>query len=407
LTISTVGFKTDGPASEQLTYIAQATGGLFVGAANADQAATRLIAVQNIDAAKKALTADGIDGIGLGQSLDAIRMAHPDFPDGSREGRVVVVYVDCDFGFVDGTLDSIAPHDGGHTIDGVTRATELSRVSALYGEPVMVDSDKHVVIYRADSGNTESVAGFRVDVDRFAQNGSSVTGTVKTIVLCRCKPMLAAASVDPELFWAVSEGSGGYCFTTPSGEWRCAILQWGKTATAGCQPSTSIDMPVAGAPMAPNDYDGSPAMPNAIVIDAGQPARFAALGQAVYWRFGGPARVLEYGETLSVMGFTCNVQESGVSCREDATGNGFSFSADGYKFDTPQSCRRPPLRHGWSWVLRWAGPQSATALNGQQRYLWARAPTRSPALRGTAGVSPLRMARARRAHKPGRPLTTR
>jgi hypothetical protein len=85
--------------------------------------------------------------------------------------------------------------------------------------------------------------------------------------------------------------------------------------------------------MVPNHYDGSPAMPNAIVIDAGQPARFAALGQAVYWRFGGPARVLEYGETLSVMGFTCNVQESGVSCREDATGNGFSFSADGYKFE--------------------------------------------------------------------------
>ena len=53
LTISTIGFKTDGPAAEQLSCIARATRGLFVGAANADQLATRLIAVQNVGEAKK------------------------------------------------------------------------------------------------------------------------------------------------------------------------------------------------------------------------------------------------------------------------------------------------------------------------------------------------------------------
>jgi Ca-activated chloride channel family protein len=192
LNISTVGFKTDGPASEQLACIAKATGGLFVGADNADQLAARLIAVQNINQAKKSLTGDGIDDIKLGQSLDNIRKAHPDFPDGSRTGKVVVVYVDCDFGFVDGILDSITPHDGGRTIDGVTVGTDMARVTDLYGDPLSVEPGKHVAVYRADPGNKESAAGYRIDVDQFAQNGGRVTGFVKTIVLCRCASHAAA-----------------------------------------------------------------------------------------------------------------------------------------------------------------------------------------------------------------------
>jgi von Willebrand factor type A domain len=188
LTISTVGFKTDGPASAQLACLAQTTGGLFVQAANADQLAARLIAVQNIDLAKRSLTSDGFDDIRLGQTLDDIRKVHSDFPDGSREGKAVVVFVDCDFGFIDGVLDSIEPHDGGRTIDGVTRGTLLTRVAELYGKPVTVDAGSATVVYRANSSDAESAAGYRIVVDGFAETGGSVMGTVKTIVLCRCAP---------------------------------------------------------------------------------------------------------------------------------------------------------------------------------------------------------------------------
>lgn len=78
LTISTVGFKVDGPAAEQLRCIADATGGLFVQAANADQLAARLLATQDIDRAQSSLSATGSFGIDLGNSIDEIREAHPD-----------------------------------------------------------------------------------------------------------------------------------------------------------------------------------------------------------------------------------------------------------------------------------------------------------------------------------------
>jgi Ca-activated chloride channel family protein len=197
LNISTVGFKTEGLASEQLACIAKVTGGLFVAAGNADQLAARLIAVQNVDEAKKSLTSVGIDDIELGQTLDDIRKTHPDFPDGSRTGKVVVVYVDCDFGFVDGVLDSITPHDGGRTIDGVTAKTDMARVSELYGGPVAVDRDRHVVVYRADPSNKESAAAYRIEVDQFSQNGDQITGFVKSIVLCRCAPHTTGTWPEP------------------------------------------------------------------------------------------------------------------------------------------------------------------------------------------------------------------
>lgn len=190
LTISTVGFKTDGPASEQLACVAGATGGVFVNAANADQLASRLVALQDVDEAKKSLTSAGIDGIALGLSLDEIRAARPDFPDGDRAGRTVIVYVDCDFGFVDGVLDSIAPHNGGRTIDGVESGTDLQRATELYGDPVRVDATGKAVVYRADPSDDTSEAGYRIEVEGFAESGGGyITGRVKTIVLCRCAPV--------------------------------------------------------------------------------------------------------------------------------------------------------------------------------------------------------------------------
>lgn len=207
LTISTVGFKTEGVASDQLRCIAAATGGIFVQADNANQLAARLLATQNLAQAQNSLSGSGFGGIELGDKLGDIRKAHPDFPDASTSGEVRVVYVDCDYVFVDGVLDSIEPHGGGRTIDGVVPGTALSRVSELYGDPVLTESDGHGgyrLTYRANAGTD---AGYRVVVQDFSESGGTVLGTVKTIVLCRCAPKAgpapqpgpqAASGGDPE-----------------------------------------------------------------------------------------------------------------------------------------------------------------------------------------------------------------
>jgi hypothetical protein len=188
LTISTVGFKTEGAASDQLNCIATVTGGLFVQAANASQLAARLMAIQNVTEAKNSLSSNGIDDITLGKSLADIRRSHPDFPDASTSGTVTVVYVDCDFRFVDGVLDAIAPHNGGRTIDGVRPGTQISRATELYGKPVKSETNtdgSHSVIYSADP---KTNAGYWILVDQYADAGGTIAGLVKAIVLCRCAP---------------------------------------------------------------------------------------------------------------------------------------------------------------------------------------------------------------------------
>lgn len=196
LTISTVGFKTEGAASDQLGCIAAATGGLFVQATNASQLAARLLATQNLGAAQSSLSSDGVNGITLGSTLAEIRAGHPDFPDAATSGAVAVVYHDCDFGFLDGVLDWIEPHGGGRTIDGVTAGTPLSRATELYGPPVqsVTNSDgSHTVIYIADP---KANYGYRILVDQYSQDGTTIAGWVKTIVLCRCAPKPGAAGVN-------------------------------------------------------------------------------------------------------------------------------------------------------------------------------------------------------------------
>jgi Ca-activated chloride channel family protein len=195
LTISTVGFKTEGPASEQLACIARVTGGLFVEATNADQLASRLIAVQNVGLAKKSLTGDGIDDIRLGQSFTDIRKAHPAFP-AVADGKVVVSYADCDFGFVDGVLDSIAPHGGGRTIDGITAGSPVSKATELYGTPTdkQISGTGSVLTYTIDANASTA---YKMTVEDYAELGGIVLGTIKAITLCRCAPHSSANPTKP------------------------------------------------------------------------------------------------------------------------------------------------------------------------------------------------------------------
>ena len=152
--------------------------------------------------------------------------------------------------------------------------------------------------------------------------------------------------VDASTFRSESSGLTGYFFTTPSGTWRCAILidsaqQGSGSEMAGCQPKTSTDLDVAGAPMVPDHGTGTPVAPNAILVNRTDEARFARLSQALFWRMDGVTPVLEYGRTLSADGFSCNVQKTGVSCRSDSSNHGFTFSTDGYRYEYVEALAAP------------------------------------------------------------------
>lgn len=122
-------------------------------------------------------------------------------------------------------------------------------------------------------------------------------------------------------------GHKAYYFSTPSGRWQCAILPRDR---AGCQPAGgSSAMIVTGAPETVPDATGGTAAPNALVLDRDTDAHFANLAQPDFAQ--SAAVVLPFGKVLAVAGFRCNVQEqSGVSCVREATGRGFTFSAEGY-----------------------------------------------------------------------------
>lgn len=124
------------------------------------------------------------------------------------------------------------------------------------------------------------------------------------------------------------DGQTAYYFTSPSKRWVCAIV---PRETAGCQSSTGSTIPITGAPDTVPGPDGTDAAPNAIQVGRlGEPG-FATLDAPGYSLVPGPAAVLPFGKVLIVSGFRCNVQETtGISCASEVSGNGFTFSADGF-----------------------------------------------------------------------------
>jgi hypothetical protein len=110
----------------------------------------------------------------------------------------------------------------------------------------------------------------------------------------------------------------GYYFSTPSGKWRCAILAHSK---AGCQASTSWKSGLG--------VDGEPDSTNAVVVDEQGDPQFVELEQPEFTLDSGSPKVLDFNRILAAAGFRCNVRDTGVSCQSDASGKGFTFSADG------------------------------------------------------------------------------
>jgi hypothetical protein len=120
----------------------------------------------------------------------------------------------------------------------------------------------------------------------------------------------------------------GYFFRSPSGRWNCAIV---PREQAGCQAAGGSTLPITGAPTRVPDADGDPARPTAIVVSRSGAAHFAAPAEPVFSPGTGTARELAFDRILAAAGFRCNVQEaSGISCLSEASGEGFTFSADGY-----------------------------------------------------------------------------
>ena len=125
-------------------------------------------------------------------------------------------------------------------------------------------------------------------------------------------------------------GKTGYYFTSPSGRWECAIL---PRISAGCQNATATStIGIADAPDEVPGPDGNAAAPNAIVVERTADPRFAAVAAPGYALAPGPAAELPFNRILAVADFRCNVQETtGISCRSEISGKGFTFSADGVR----------------------------------------------------------------------------
>lgn len=307
--ISTIGFKTDGNASDQLRCIADATGGLFVQAQNANQLAARLLATQNVKQAQSSLSSNGIGDITLGANLTDIRKAHPDFPEASTSGSVVVVYRDCDFGFVDGVLDSIAQHNGGRTIDGVTAGTPLSRVIELYGNAVKTETDGNGGYRLTFTADPTTDAGYRITVDDYTDTAGTITGRVKTIMLCRCAGTGASVSAPDAV---ITFPDRGIDLFTQSGL-RCRVNE--TNAFSQFDPPNVI---------CESDAGWGPSKENGVVATKTGDWRWAEgnLGKII------DNVVIEPGRTYRVDGWTVVADGDGARLTYDDTGSGIFVSLD-------------------------------------------------------------------------------
>ena len=134
--------------------------------------------------------------------------------------------------------------------------------------------------------------------------------------------------VDASDYYVTTGGLKGYYFTTPSGKWNCAILPRSK---AGCQAAGGTQgMGIPGEPDTVQNPDGEAVAPNAIAVGGEGEPGFTWLARSGFSVTSGKALVLDFNKTLAAAGFRCNVQEARVSCLDEATKKGFTFSTRGY-----------------------------------------------------------------------------
>lgn len=125
-------------------------------------------------------------------------------------------------------------------------------------------------------------------------------------------------SVEPEDFRGTDGYDGGFFFLSPSRNLSCGI--WLEVGLTGCQSWSLVEnLPECDDPMG----GSSPA----IEFFRDRPADSYCSREGMFWA---EARVLQYGERLSVDGVTCMARNTGVTCVEDASGFGFSAAKAGF-----------------------------------------------------------------------------
>ncbi len=126
-------------------------------------------------------------------------------------------------------------------------------------------------------------------------------------------------------------GGYGVCtVSSPSGNFICSITASGANCTSppGEPIVNGVMVPVPGG-------TGQQAEANLISVDASGKTSLGLItnGRAkATTREQAKASAMPYGHRVSAYGFTCAVDSNAMSCRHDATGNGFTVSREAYKF---------------------------------------------------------------------------
>lgn len=113
-----------------------------------------------------------------------------------------------------------------------------------------------------------------------------------------------------------------FYFRSSDGAYACGILgpaDRGDGHGAGCHGTTS---PV---PPRPSDCPEGPGWGRGLQVSATGEVSFLCTGGVIYANGFSDAPILQVGEPLSVLGFSCESIEDGVRCSQIATGHGFTI----------------------------------------------------------------------------------
>lgn len=117
------------------------------------------------------------------------------------------------------------------------------------------------------------------------------------------------------------ERNESYYFTSPDGNFECAILKLPNRTEAGCEGVTT--------PVPPRPDDCMVNWGNGIRVTNEGEGAFMCSGGAVYTSGGAsPDAVLPAGQPLTKLGFTCTTAAATVSCVNEQTTHGFTVAAD-------------------------------------------------------------------------------
>ncbi|MFI5781994.1 hypothetical protein [Nocardia sp. NPDC051570] len=163
------------------------------------------------------------------------------------------------------------------------------------------------------------------------------TGAIETSAAVSAAPQASTTpqssgqkqvTVDPAAYLMDGPSGSGYYFATPSGSFGCVIFprpmgpanEGGDVA--GCQ-GRQAAIPSGGKDCGTNpDY--------LQVADSVGPggARQACVNQPIFTLGAAGAKTLAYGSRLSVNGYTCLSEQTGVTCTNDATKHGFTIARE-------------------------------------------------------------------------------